>query len=124
VAVAALAWLALGLRSLGLTEDAERVAAIPAPAPAALDEAVSSLEDARFLNPDTRPRLLEGVLLVRAGGARTRDGLALIEDVVEREPENLIAWGVLADATERSDPGRSRAARARMRELSPPVPAR
>jgi cytochrome c-type biogenesis protein CcmH/NrfG len=100
------------------------VAAVPAPAPAALDEAVSSLEDARFLNPDTRPLLLEGVLLVRAGGARTRDGLALIEDVVEREPENLIAWGVLADATERSDPARSRAARARMRELSPPVPAR
>lgn len=119
IAVAALAWLALGLRSLGQTERAERIAADPAQ----LDAAVDALEDARTLNPDSRPQLLQGALLVRAGGARARQGLELLEDVVEREPENLIAWGLLAGATERTDPERSRAARARMRELSPPVPS-
>ena len=120
MAVAAIAWLGLGLRSLGLSERAERVAAAPDATPAQVEEAEGQLEDARLLNPDIRPQIVEGALLTAHG--RDDEGLALLEDAVSREPENLVAWGVLANATRESDPARSRAARARLRELSPPVP--
>lgn len=64
---------------------------------------------------------MEGSLLAARGGARAREGLAMLELAVRREPDNVVAWGVLAGATRRLDPERSRAARARSRELSPPV---
>ena len=123
VAVLAIAWLGLNLRGLGLSERAERIAATPDAAPAQVDEAERLLEDARFLNPDTRPLIVEGSLLARQGGKRAREGLALLEQAVRREPDNLVAWGVLAGATRSLDPERSREAQARERELGPPVEA-
>jgi predicted Zn-dependent protease len=120
-AVLALAWLGLGLRELGLSERGERLAATPDATPAQVDEAEHALEDARFLNPDTRPLLVEGSMLAARGGARAREGLELLELAVRREPDNLVGWGVLADATRRLDPACSRAARRRALRLSPPV---
>ena len=121
VAVVAVAWLGLNLRELGQSERAERLAALPAPTAAQVAEAEQALEDARFLSPDTRPLLVEGALLARQGGRRAREGIELLELAARREPDNLLVWGVLADATRRLDPARSRAAQARARELSPPV---
>jgi hypothetical protein len=121
VAVVALAWLALNLRELGLSERGERLAALPEPTSAQVAEAEEALEDARFLNPDTRPLLVQGALLARQGGSRAREGIALLERAARREPDNLLVWGVLADATRDLDPARSRAARVRARELSPPL---
>jgi hypothetical protein len=121
VAVVALAWLALNLRELGLSERGERLAALSEPTPAQIAEAEEALEDARFLNPDTRPLLVQGALLARQGGGRAREGIELLELAVRREPDNLLVWGVLSDATRELDPARSRAARERARELSPPL---
>jgi predicted Zn-dependent protease len=118
IALLALAYLTIGLRNVVLAERGERLAALEDPTPAQVDEAEDLLERARLLDPDTRPLLVEGSLLAGHG----RDGgRALLERAVEREPDNVLAWSVLADATREADPARSRAARARMRKLSPPV---
>ena len=121
VAVLALAYLSIGLRSVVLTERAQEIAALPNPSPAQVDEAERLFERARLLDPDTRPLLLEGALL--AGAGSRAEGRLLVERAVEREPDNVLAWGVLAEVTREVDPARSRAADARRRELSPPVPA-
>ena len=118
VALLALAALAVGLRNVDLAERGERLAALPDPTAAQVDEAADLLERARLLDPDTRPLLVEGGLLAARG---YDEGRALLERAVEREPDNVLAWSVLAAATRAADPARSRAARARMRELSPPV---
>jgi len=122
LAVAALAWLAVSLRGYDRFERGERLAFAPHATQAQADEAAGLLEDARFLNPDTRPLVSKGALLVARGGRGTQEGLALLEETVRREPDNVLAWGVLASATRRLDPQRSRAARARVHELSPQVP--
>lgn len=123
LALAVLAWLGIGLRGLGLSERADRLSTAPGRAPAQVDEAARLLEDARFLNPDLGPLLAKGVLLVAHGGRRAPEGVALMEEAVRREPDNVLAWGLLASATRRLDPERSRVARARAHELSPPVPS-
>jgi hypothetical protein len=123
VAVAALAWLAVSLRGYDHFVRGERLGFAPHATQAQADQAARLLEDARFLNPDTRPLLSKGALLVARGGRRTQEGLALLEQGVRREPDNVLAWGVLASATRRLDPQRSRAARARADELSPPLPS-
>lgn len=121
LAVAVLAWLAVSLRGYDRFETGERLAFAPHATQAQADEAARLFEDARFLNPDTRPLLSKGALLVARGGRRTQEGLALLEEAVRREPDNVVAWAVLASATRRLDPQRSREARARADELSPPV---
>jgi predicted Zn-dependent protease len=119
VALLALAYLSIGYRNVVLGERGARLAALESPTDAQVAEAEDLLERARLLDPDTRPLLLEGGLLAAHG--RDEEGLALLEDAVETEPDNVLAWSVLAAATREADPARSRAARARMRELSPPV---
>jgi predicted Zn-dependent protease len=119
VALLALAYLTIGLRNVVLAERGARLAALENPTDAEVAEAEDLLERARLFDPDTRPLLVEGGLLAAQG---RDEGVALIERAVEREPDNVLAWSVLAAATREADPARSRAARARMRELSPPVP--
>jgi predicted Zn-dependent protease len=119
VALLALAYLSVGFRNVVLAERGERLAALQAPTAAQVDKAEDLLERARLLDPDTRPLLVEGRLLAARG---LGEGRALLERAVEREPDNVLAWSVLAAATREADPARSRAALARTRELSPPVP--
>jgi hypothetical protein len=124
LSVAAIAWLGVSLRGYDLYERGERLAFAPGGGQAPVEEAARLLEDSRFLNPDTRPLLTKGALLVARGEGRApEEGVALIEEAVRREPDNVVAWAVLASATRRLDPERSRAARARADELSPPVPS-
>jgi predicted Zn-dependent protease len=118
VALLALAFLSIGLRNVVLAERGERLAALQDPTPAQVDEAEDLLERARLLDPDTRPLLVEGRLLATR---REEEGRALLDRAVEREPDNVLAWSVLAEAMREVDPARSRQALARMRELSPPV---
>jgi predicted Zn-dependent protease len=119
IALLALAFLSIGLRNVVLTDRAQRLAALPDPSPAQVDEAARLYKRARLLDPDTRPLLLEGALL--AGAGKRDEGVGLVERAVRREPDNVLAWGVLAEITREADPARSRAAEARRLELSPPV---
>jgi predicted Zn-dependent protease len=119
VALLALVDLAVGLRNVVLAERGERLAALKDPTAAQVGEAEDLLERARLLDPDTRPILVEGRLLAARGDD---EGRALLERAVEREPDNVLAWSVLALAMHDVDPARSREALARMRDLSPPVP--
>ena len=121
LAVLALAWLAVNLRGYDRFEAGQRLALAPNATDASARDAGRLLDDARFLNPDTRPLLAEGSLLVARGGAGVRRGRAMLEEAVRKEPDNVVAWAVLASATRRLDPARSRQARARALELSPPV---
>jgi predicted Zn-dependent protease len=124
LSLAAIAWLAISLRGYDRYERGEQLAFAPDAGQAPVEEAARLLEDSRFLNPDTRPLLTKGALLVARGeGGEPEEGVALIEEAVRREPDNVVAWAVLASATRRLDPERSRAARARADELSPPVPS-
>jgi predicted Zn-dependent protease len=120
LAVLVLAYLSVGLRNVVLADRGERIAALEDPSPSQLEDAERILQDARLLDPDTRPLLVEGGLLAASG--RGEEGRALVERAVAREPDNVLAWSVLAAVTREADPARSRAALARMRELSPPVP--
>jgi predicted Zn-dependent protease len=122
VAVLALAWLGVNLRGYDRFESGQRLALAPNATDASARQAAQLLEDARFLNPDTRPMVAKGALLVTRGGAGVKEGRALLEEAVRKEPDSVLAWGVLASATRRLDPQRSRQARARALELSPPVP--
>jgi predicted Zn-dependent protease len=119
LAIAALAWLALGYRSTVLSDRGERLAERPDQSAAQVREAERTLEDARFLNPDTRPLFAEGFLL--STHRRYEQGLELLEEGVRREPDNVVGWGILARATARRDPARSREARIQIARLSPPV---
>jgi Flp pilus assembly protein TadD len=74
----------------------------------------------RRLNPDHRPDLFEGVLLAREGNPR--GAVAALRRAVAAEPENVEAWALLASAAARLDPALAARARARVRELAPPVP--
>ena len=119
LAIAAIVWLALGYRSTGLSEDGERLAERPGQSPAQVRGAERTLERARFLNSDSRPLFVEGLLL--ATYRRYDEGVELLERGVRREPDNVVGWGMLAQATARKDPARSREARAKILRLSPPV---
>jgi predicted Zn-dependent protease len=82
-----------------------------------VERATEAVERSRSVGPDTRARRAEALLLLATG--RPRRAAALAEAVVAEEPENLDAWGILFQATRRLDPGRSREALRRARELNP-----
>jgi predicted Zn-dependent protease len=93
VAVLVLAWL-------GIMERDARLQARGIAAAQELDvagngaRAERAFRDARLLTPDTAPDVSRAFLL-RATG-RQDEAIALLDDVVAREPENVTAWGVLA----------------------------
>jgi predicted Zn-dependent protease len=118
-ALLAIAYLSVGLRNMVLAERGEQLAGLPAATPAQVNEAERLLGRAGLLDPDTRPLLVRGALL--AANGRPREGRALVERAVRREPNNVLAWGVLAGVTRQFDPARSREAEERRRELNPPV---
>jgi hypothetical protein len=52
---------------------------------------------------------------------RRQRGVDLLEQLLDREPENADAWAALATILAPTEPARAAAARRRFRELSPPV---
>ncbi len=122
LALVAGGWLAVQERAAGAEAELEAIAFDPgdALAPGAVARADDLLRTDRRLNPDRRPDLYEAVVLGRAG--RTGEAIAILRRTVAAEPENLEAWGLLARAARMEDPALAARARARQRELAPPVP--
>jgi hypothetical protein len=70
---------------------------------------LDGLERAESLSLDaTTPQLARANVLLLTD--RPREAAALGEELVEREPENPFAWGIVALANEDSDPQRAREA--------------
>ena len=112
VAVAALAWL--GLMEHSVRHQAAGVAALERSDFAAAED---DFRAASRLNPDTTPDLRRS--FVYLASSRQPQGIALIEDVLRREPDNRTAWGVLEQFTRELDPAKSRRATAEIRRLDP-----
>ena len=114
IAVLALAWLAVMERDVRL--EARGAAALRSkPEPAVLARAETDLRRANLLNPGTEPDLNRA--LVRRARGRTAESVALLEDVLRREPENVTAWRILMVLSPR-DIGRSLAAQRRLDPLN------
>jgi predicted Zn-dependent protease len=112
VAVLVLGWLAVmeydaRLQARGVTAAQARD----------FDRADGDFRRARRLNPDTTPDVNRAFLLQAAG--RRDQAVALLEDVLRREPDNLNAWGVLFQFTRDHDRATAERARAARRRLDP-----
>lgn len=112
VAVVVLAWLGLSERSVRL-----QASGVSATARHDFDRAESDFRAARLLNPDAAPDL--GRAFVYAASSRQPEAVALLGDVLRREPDNRAAWGVLEQITRQSDPATARRAQAALRRLDP-----
>jgi len=117
-ALAAAAWVGASLRSAQL--EAQAGEALGGSDPGRVAKAADLFERARKWAPYQAPVASEIPLLYSTG--RQRRAIQLTDDLVRREPENPIAWSVLASVS--PDPARRRVARRRLRELSPPVERR
>jgi predicted Zn-dependent protease len=118
-AIAAVVWLALSYRSERLESRAGRAALEGAGISAAeAEQALSRAREARTVQPDAGPKLLEWLLLDLRG--RDREALPLLEEIVREEPANARAWFLLAEHAR--DPALEREARRRFRELRPSPP--
>jgi predicted Zn-dependent protease len=121
VAVAAMVWLALGLRASRLEERGIALATSSRANPAVVAEARRALIDAQENNADTHPLFLLGQLYIFT--RRPDLAIAPLEEVVRREPENHDAWAALTLAAEASgNRPLAQRARARTLALAPPVP--
>jgi predicted Zn-dependent protease len=112
VAVVVLAWLGISERSVRL-----QASGVAATARHDFDRAESDFRAARLLNPDAAPDL--GRAFVYAASSRQAQAVALLDEVLRREPDNRAAWGVLEQITRQSDPGTARRAQAALRRLDP-----
>lgn len=122
IALVAIGWLANGYRAAHL--EARGSAALARPhqaAPTRVENASRLFRAARAFNPDTRPMLLEAGGRVFVGPHSV--AVKLLRQIVAREPRNVAAWVLLADLQQLSNPAEAARARARVRALSPRVPA-
>jgi hypothetical protein len=117
-AVLVLAWVGVLLRNYELGREAA-LRAFFGPAPNRLERSrdLGRLEDAQLLDPNAYWRLARANYHLLdddpASAARTAESL------VRDEPENIFAWGALAQATRRSNPRRSAQAAEEIRRLNP-----
>jgi hypothetical protein len=93
VALCVGAWLALGYRAVELEEkgqDAVTASQHRPLAPVEEREAFEALDDARFLNADEAPNLIEGNLLLFTGDRPKAAEFA--RKITADEPENVSGW--------------------------------
>ncbi len=115
-ALAAGVFFAVALAGQRALESAQEHARNPGSTRAERDAALRDSERAARLRPlDGAADVVYATLLSQVG--REREGIALIEDVVRREPENLDALFVTVLLTFRSDPERAERARRRVIEI-------
>jgi predicted Zn-dependent protease len=115
-------WLAAGLRAARLAVDGRAVAMAPAGplAPGRVDEALDRLRRAADTTPDKDPDADRARLLDRLG--REAEAIAILRGLTRAQPENAAYWAALGAAASTRRPRLAAEARARLRELAPPVP--
>jgi hypothetical protein len=117
ISVVAISWLSVLLRDQRVGQAAfERLEQHPHLPAVGFAREMKHLDDAGFLNPDSKWELYRGAFLV---GRSPRRAVRVIESVLRREPENLGAWVALVNATETVDKRRQAQALARIRRLNP-----
>lgn len=117
MALAAIAWLSLGLRASDAQSEAQQLTQELREAPentAGVSDSLAALRDTRALLPDAESMLVEGELLAAAG--RAEGARVVARRLVESEPDNDRAW-FLTYLTS-GDSERPRALR-RLTELNP-----
>lgn len=114
-------WLAFGIESVRLTDDADAVLAQARKGPVSSKQVDAALDDyrkARRLSPDETPLISEGELLLAAGrGAEARQ---VAIRAIQKEPDNLQTWffgWVAAEALK--NPQGVRTAKAHILKLNP-----
>jgi predicted Zn-dependent protease len=112
VAVVVLAWLGVMYRDAHL--QARGVARVQSRDLAAAE---ADLRAARLLNPDRAPDVTRAVIY-RARGDNRR-AIALLDDVVRREPHNLSAWAVMRLSATGTDPDAFRRSLTALQRLDP-----
>lgn len=112
MAVVVLAWLGVAERNWRVQSQA-----LAESGQTPISNAYRDFRRARFLNPDTAPDVLLG-LLDSVHSQRAR-GIARLEDVVQREPENLFAWGQLYKIAHGRNAAVTRRALAALARLDP-----
>lgn len=120
VAVVVLAWLAVmeyDARTLKRGANTASEMFTSGGTPAGFRSAEADFRDARLLSPDTTPDLHRAVLY--RVHAREAQAIALLEDVVRREPDNIAAWNVLYALVRERDRAAARRALAARRRLDP-----
>jgi tetratricopeptide (TPR) repeat protein len=113
------AWLAVGLRSARLQDDADKVLPQVKRGPVAtevIDSALSEYSKAERLSPDQTPLIKSGQLLWAAG--RKDDARAAARKATEAEPDNLQAWELSYLVADPKSPAR-RHAKAELLRLNP-----
>jgi tetratricopeptide (TPR) repeat protein len=112
VAVAVLAWLAVMERSARL-----QATGIAATARQDWDRAEDDFRAAAWLSLDIAPDFRRS--FVYQASSRPDEAIAVLRDVVRREPDNRAAWGVIEEFTRERDPALSARAREQLRRLDP-----
>ena len=122
LSLAAAGFLAVQERGASAAADIQKVALSGErdPTPQEVTDARERVKTATRWNPDTEPTVNLGVIEARAGDFEA--GGATLRSVTAKEPENGQAWSLLAFAAKRYDSELEATARARVRELMPPVP--
>ncbi|MGI8512789.1 MAG: hypothetical protein ACR2NH_09200 [Solirubrobacteraceae bacterium] len=112
-------WMAVGIRSAHREEVARHstLLADPALPQRAIAGAHRTFARAGELNPDSAPELDRASYDIRT--RHPQDAIGVLQDVVAREPENINAWALLAQASGRSNPALTARARVRIHALSP-----
>jgi hypothetical protein len=118
VAVAMIAWLAVMERDARL-QASGMTAARHLDVPGSAERSERDFRDARLINPDSAPDL--GLAFLYRATGRQDEAIAVLDDIVRREPDNLTAWGALATFARDRDPdavARAFAARERLDPLN------
>jgi hypothetical protein len=120
VAAAAVAWFALGARSVHDQNQVTKLVNNPTSLTAAEERyAVAKLAEARTLNPDESLNALHAQIELNAGHPALAERIA--KALARRAPLDVDSWVTLAVLTRHSDPAVNRLAIAKVHELAPPV---
>lgn len=120
VAAAAVAWFALGARSVHDQNQVTKLVNTHTSLTAAEERyAVAKLAEARTLNPDESLNALHAQIELNAGHAALAEQIA--KALARRAPRDVDSWVTLAVLTRQSDPAVNRLAIAKVHELAPPV---